>query len=398
VQGPVTFLHTRTIVNPQYGVKLTGKIGKTALGLMLADDEAPGTVEDALDPVYKKSAGVLVGRLRYDLYPESSIGALFTDRELVNSHSRLGGVDGTFRFARIYRVAFAAMFSDRLELDNTRLTGPSVNVDFDAQGRNLNYSFGHNWIHPEFGTDLGFVRRTDQKETTARVQYRWYPETWIVNWAPRLEYQRLYDYEDVRQNEGITTGVNFQFARNMNMNANVTRDMERYNGVEFHKTRVSFFGQVNAIRTFSIGGGFNDGDQIRFIDDPYLGKNRVFNMFMNIRPIPRLQVQLNVNRSRFTDIRTDTQVFDIKIFRAQTTYQITDRWTFRNILEHNTYDRTLGANLLGTYRVNSGTAFYVGYDDRYREGFKLDETLYPTTALKRTNRAIFAKIQYLFRL
>ena len=96
-----------------------------------------------------------------------------------------------------------------------------------------------------------------------------------------------------------------------------------------------------------------------------------------------------------------TEVFDVKIFRASTTYQFTDRLLIRNILEHNTFSGTLGVNLLATYRVNSGTVFYIGYDDRYRQGdliFDDDgDPLFFATDLERTNRAFFTKISYLFR-
>ena len=51
-------------------------------------------------------------------------------------------------------------------------------------------------------------------------------------------------------------------------------------------------------------------------------------------------------------------MFDVKIFRALTTYQFTDRFLLRNITEYNTFDKTLGLNFLVTYRVNSGTVFY----------------------------------------
>ena len=41
--GPVTFVHTRTIVDPTLGAKLTGKAGRFAVGVLTAADEAPGT-------------------------------------------------------------------------------------------------------------------------------------------------------------------------------------------------------------------------------------------------------------------------------------------------------------------------------------------------------------------
>ena len=90
-------------------------------------------------------------------------------------------------------------------------------------------------------------------------------------------------------------------------------------------------------------------------------------------------------------------MFDIKILRILTTYQFTNRLLMRNIIDYNSYDRTRGANVLVTYRVNSGTAFYVGYDDRYRQGDYINGVLLPTTRQQRTNRAIFTKLQILFR-
>jgi hypothetical protein len=74
-----------------------------------------------------------------------------------------------------------------------------------------------------------------------------------------------------------------------------------------------------------------------------------------------------------------------------------DRLLARNILDLNTFDRTVGTNVLLICRVNAGTVFFVSYDDRYREGNRISPTLFPTSSYTRSRRAIFTKIQYLFR-
>ena len=43
-RGPVNLVHTRTIVDPEYGGKLTGKVGKTTVGVLYANDEAAGNL------------------------------------------------------------------------------------------------------------------------------------------------------------------------------------------------------------------------------------------------------------------------------------------------------------------------------------------------------------------
>ena len=95
--------------------------------------------------------------------------------------------------------------------------------------------------------------------------------------------------------------------------------------------------------------------------------------------------------------RNNSAVFDVKIYRGQTTYQFTDRLLARNIFEYNSFNGTWAVNLLATYRLNAGTVFFVGYDDHYQQGNKFSGTVFPTGAYQRTNRAFFTKLQYLFR-
>ena len=54
-------------MDPKFGGKLTGKIGRTTFGMLVADDEAPGRVDDPAEPAFGHSAQVAIGRVRYDL-------------------------------------------------------------------------------------------------------------------------------------------------------------------------------------------------------------------------------------------------------------------------------------------------------------------------------------------
>ena len=150
---------------------------------------------------------------------------------------------------------------------------------------------------------------------------------------------------------------------------------------------------------------FKGGDQI-FYDsvDPYLGREVGSSFRVTMRPASSLQANLSLTTSNFTDPRNnDAQVFNIKITRLQTTYQFTDRFLVRNITEYDTFDTQFDFNLLFTYRVNGGTVFYVGYDDHYRQERFIDgldpieDQLFLSDEFRRTNRAIFTKLQYLFR-
>jgi hypothetical protein len=383
---------------------VTGKVGKTTIGLLFANDEASGKVDDRADPAFGKSAQFLVARARYDLYAESYIGAIVTDREFLDQYSRVGGVDASFRLGGSQSVSMSFVQSQHRDIEGIERSGQGWSFSYNNRGRNQTYSFSTDGLDPDFRTDTGFVRRVDTRQARANVGYRWYPESWIISWGPQASYDRNYDFEGILQDEGSRIGLNASFAKNINVNLNVNRDMERFAGINFFKTRYSAVGFANVSRRIGFGGFFNWGDQIRFSDTPFLGSGSSVNLFLNLRPSSRFQVDLNASTSRLVDPLTMQDVFDVKIYRTFATYQFTERLLLRNIMEFNTFDRTLGANLLLTYRVNSGTVFFIGYDDRYQQGDLIfddndddDDPLFFMTDFERTNRAFFMKISYLFR-
>ena len=398
IPGSITLVHTRTIVDPLYGAKITGKVGKTTVGFLVANDEAPGKTDTTTDPAFGQSATNVFGRVRYDLYSESSIGLVMTDREFMDEHSRVGGLDSMFKIGRNQRFQFRAFGTSDRDATGTNTSGHMIETNFRKEGRGLAYAVNYDEISPAFKTDSGFVRRTDERQVTANGSYRWWPQGWIVNWGPRLNYNRNHQFSGHVQDTGVALGGNAQFAKNINVNVNTNRDMERYQAVDFHKVRYSLGMGINTSRKVSVSGFTSWGDQIRFVTNPYLGKGHNGNLTLTVRPYSRLQSELIFTTSSFTDVRTDSQEFAIKIYRLLTTYQFTRRLLLRNFVDYNNYDRTLGGNLLLTYRVNSGTALYVGYDDRYRSAFKFNSALYPGDEdYTRTSRALFAKLQILFR-
>ena len=400
--SPVNWVNTRTIVDPRYGAKLTGKVGNTTLGLLVANDEAPGRVADDSDPAFGETAQVFIGRARYDLYAESYFGGLVTDRQFVNGFSRAMGIDGQFRIGQTARFNYMAFQTQNRDQDGVETSGPAWGMFMQRNGRNLRLSSFAGSNHPDMKTDVGFVRRVDVQQFWETAAYRWWPESWLINWGPRFRYERIYNYDWVLEDEKLEGGLDFSFARNIGAGVGVERLLERFGGVDFWKWQYSTNVDVSTSRRISVGGRFNWGDQIFFSDSPFLGRGVGAGLDITLRPVPRLQAQINLDTSRLTDTRNgDTRVFDIKIFRALTTYQLTERLVFRNISEFNTFSDTLGVNLLFTYRVNAGTVFFFGYDDHYQQREQFDEIdgeLFLMRALQRTNRAIFTKLQYLFRM
>ncbi len=397
VQAPVRVIDTRTIARPRYGAKLTGKIGRTLLGVLVTNDDSAGDVADRADPAFGRSARVLAARARYDVYANSYVGAIVTDREFLGTFSRLAGVDGSFQFGPNRQVSVVALASTRGGGGQAGLAGRLFNAQFQQRGRHLRYGFSYGDVDPNFGTDVGFVRRTDTRQVGGQASYRWWPSTWILNWGPSLGVERIGDHAGVTQNRDVNGGIDVQFADNINASVNYDRGMERYADIDFPVSSWSISGGISASRAISFRGRLGGGRQIRYVDDPFTGTSASANLSLVLRPFSRLESQVTLTSSRLVNPYTALNEFNVKIWRARTTYQFTQRLLARNITQYNTQDGTFDANLLVTYRVNSGTALFVGYDDHYQQGNQIDASLFATPSWQRTNRAVFAKVQYLLR-
>jgi hypothetical protein len=95
---PINLIYTRSIVHPEYGIRVTGKIDHTNVGLFVTDDRQPGQAVAPGDPLYGKHATVAVGRVSEDVGKGSSVGAIYTDEEFGQGWNRIGGIDFTIRF------------------------------------------------------------------------------------------------------------------------------------------------------------------------------------------------------------------------------------------------------------------------------------------------------------
>ena len=396
--GPVTFVHTRTIVDPTWGAKLTGKAGRFAIGLLTAEDEAPGNVGDVDDPLYGHTAQNFIGRVKYDVYSESHVGAIFTDRSFMDSSSRLGGIDGSFRLSRSMSTNFRLIESRHRDLEGVDRSGHIYDASISNTGRNLRWFAAAYELTPDFRTDVGFARRVDQRRAISNIGYRWWPESWLINWGPQLSYGRNWNFDRILEDENAGLGLNFDFAKSIRFSVNVQRDMERFGGIDFRKTRMRVNGGVSSSRALSVNASYGRGHEIFFDPaNPFLGYGSTARFNVTVRPLARLSSQLGVNTSRLTDPRNgDHPVFDVQIYRAQSVLTFTDRLLMRHITEYNTFDRDLDFNVLFTYRINAGTVFYIGYDDHYRQADELygdrdgdgfDERLFFTSDLRRTNRS-----------
>jgi len=91
-------VHTRRIVDPAWGAKLTGTSNGFTFGVLSASDETPQDVGDRGLAIADKNKLFTIARATYGLGESNYIGAITTDTEHAGRHNRVAGGDVSWRF------------------------------------------------------------------------------------------------------------------------------------------------------------------------------------------------------------------------------------------------------------------------------------------------------------
>ncbi len=398
---PFEMAYTRNIVNPFWGTRLTGKVGKITIGFMSAYDETPAEIdnpwEDEPDLTGYKAL-VNVFRLKRDLYPESHIGFIFTDKEMglswsniTDNFNRAGGVDGHFKFLNNYRFSFQLVGSQtKWKNDKTGFV-PAMSFNFSRQARHLTFSVDYNQIPEEFEASLGFFRRKDIRSFNSRLSYAFLPmNDLIVDIRPSIEYRRIYDFDDILTDEELRLGFFISGWRGSHIWGGFTTELERYEGIDFYKK--SFRVRISSDPFSWINGSFNFnfGDSIYYDENPYLGYKVSWELRFTLKPLTNLRLFYNLQNDNFYQNKGGDKVYTINIISQRISYQLSRTLTLRLITDYNDYYKSIYTSLLLSYELRPGTVFYVGIDDNQEQ----DET----GIYKIGGRFFFVKFSYWWRI
>jgi hypothetical protein len=99
-----TAVHTRRIIDPIFGAKVTGSVGRVQFGTLTAVDEAAGRAVAPGDERVDRNRLFNIGRAQYSLGPSNYVGALVMDTTFAGSYNRVVGADFTWRVNETQRV------------------------------------------------------------------------------------------------------------------------------------------------------------------------------------------------------------------------------------------------------------------------------------------------------
>jgi hypothetical protein len=213
--SPINLVFTRRIAHPEFGLRLTGKTGPWAIGVLASDDRAPGEVLPPTDPHAGERATFTIARVSRDILNQSTVGAIYADREFGGGYNRVGGVDANIKLNPNWRVQGQAVTSSTYDVaTGTHSAGPGYKVDLERIGRKFNYQQIYVDYSPGFIAETGFVNRVDLREEMIETSYYFRPEgKFLISYGPTLQHFNMWDHNGTALDYFFFPGFRFDMAR-----------------------------------------------------------------------------------------------------------------------------------------------------------------------------------------
>jgi hypothetical protein len=426
---PISLVYTRNIVHPEYGGRVTGKIGHTNMGLFAIDDREPGQTVVSGDPLYQKRAIFAVGRVSEDLGKGSSIGAIYTDEEFGQGWNRIGGIDFTARMTNKWTAMGQWVESStKGTVDSgarpTYAAGPAFNLYSTFQ----DFSTG-------FQTQLGFIQSSNFRNGQTHSTYQWFPkhsklQSFGLETSQNIAFDhygnRVFHYSSF--DPFFLLPRNFVIAPIVGQNSDTVGPQNGYLLTENRNFTENLGGivvrgapwpqlnfNINAFRNGNVNYNPVAGGV------PSLMNQEDAQVLFTLQPLRQLTADNTYLLDRDHSISSGALVYETQTFRTKINYQFTRALSARVIVE---YDSTLanpaetslrrtkqvGTQALFTWLPHPGTAVYIGYNNDLQNldrslcnrlpggACDADNTVAPRSPqLLNDGRQIFVKASYLFR-
>lgn len=419
---PIAAVSTRSLTDPQWGVRGTFKGDQLAFTALAVQDEGGGQVilpgatsSSFADQQFRSWAGI--ARLRYQLGPVS-LGGLATTREIDGGGgNRLGGPDVQWRPSESDSVVGQLLYSAtrtpvRPELapewDGRSLAGHAASLQWTHVGDVLDVTTLYRDLGSEFRADDGFVPQVGVREGRGELGLTVRPDD-----GPLRRIRSFATYDRVTDTgldllaQGLTAGASTDAPLGSTVQLDYAYDQIRVADKLLSRHSVAYTASVTPgviISRIDLSG--SAGQQIDF-DNARSGTGFDAALAMKILPTPHLELELNESL-RWLDVdapaRTSSRVFTARVDRLRVVYSFTPRMFVRLTGQYEITRRSpelylapvaateaeFTGSALFAYKINWQSVVFLGYGDNRA----LSET---THNLEPTGRQVFIKLSHAFQ-
>lgn len=376
----------------QVGTKLTGKVGRTDIGILELRTREAGLIE---------AKNFFVGRVKQNLLQQSYVGAMYIQGNPAQPiTSRTFGADvrlATSRFLGHNRNFSLNAFA--LKSSNEGVNGSDAAYGVSAEYPNDLVAIALRWrdIQRNFRPALGFVSRSNVRFIETRFEYNPRPKHFLnVRQMSHEFFLTHYTRLDTGQVESWrlqTAPINWQFNSGDRVEFNYAPQFERLfapfeiaTGVflppgdyRFTRWRAEAFSASK--RPVEVRASWWFGSY-------WSGRAQELDLTLNYKVAPRLQGSFVLQQ---TFARLPQGNFVARVFTARVNYSLTPFITFSNLVQYDNDSRNLGWQSRFRWILKPGNDLFLVFNQGWQQkpggGFHYDTA----------DTKLAAKIQYTFR-
>ena len=406
-------VYTRNIANPDYGIKLTGKTGRHTYGLLTANDEStsfliPRALSSSVASLGEFESDVAIGRYRMDIFDNSTIGAVFTNRSGAGYDNTVMSIDSVLRPTEKDTLSLQAThttsdYPHQIQTDfdqRSNLSDDSLRLEYRHNDERWDWRVGYTDVGKDFRADLGFINRADYKFFVSTLGYTWRADgdSFFTRIRVALDYDVTEDQSGLKLEEETEMFINLDGPLQSFFNGLFGKSKTYWNGQYFDEQ----FNQV--VIGFAPTPSLRISTQIRYEDvvdfaNTRLGHSKRYRPSIDYQLGQHVEFSLSHTLQKF-DV-AGGRLFTANLSNLRTTYQFNAKSFLRFTLQ-NSYNKrdqglynnkvqsrskSLTTQLLYSFRFTAATRFFIGYSDAAFQ----DDSL---NSVEPINRTLFAKFSY----
>jgi hypothetical protein len=403
-----TAVHTRRIIDPVFGGKLTGTLGKTTFGVLNSLDDHPGDVGDRGDEFADRNKLFTIGRATYALRRADYLGAIVTQTEHAGRSNFVTGADFSFRPSGSQSLSGMFLTSATSE-SGTDTKGNTAELSYEFETRRYTSRWQVEHYDRDFQMDTAFYNRTGFTSGLSYNEINFYPGGGQNYWIQRIHpfLFAKYGHDDIQDGREtfFNTGLQFNFTRQGNFEIATSRGTEAWQGQQYDiGNDVFMFGRIQAVRWLSVFGGGGIGPAIYYDEvDPFQGRSFFSFYGLTFQPNQHLTQEIEGNTNWFDRESTGERVYDVTVLNSKTTYQFDNHFRIRLLLQYDSSEHRVLTDFLASYELVPGTVFHAGYGSLLERGPSGSMPIDSNTPVRleenyrSVNRGLFFKASYLHR-
>jgi hypothetical protein len=406
-------VHTRNIVEPQWGLKLSGKIGKSDIvNSLFTVDESRKHVEPSIPGEETKNSYYGIFRYKHIVKGDSYVGAIYTGKEfklytgeeITGGFNRVGGLDSRIRLGgfitldTFFLYAFNKMYNNNV-IDNSQ--GPAFGGIFKFENRKNLFVLGYHDLSRNFELAPGRLRlnRNDIRTLSTKAAQYIYPDSdflklLILGYSGRLSRDKHFDMNEYSHE----LRVDFQFTSSTGLSLGYDFATEVYEGVLFDRSTFFITGSSRPGKHFQIVFDYRSGDS-PFYNTllPFQGYLKILFFSIDFHPIENFMTQFTWTNHIFHGDEVSTGDYNINIYRNKILFQFNRYLSLRGIVEYDTGDKKIVGDALLEFTYIPGTVIHLGYGSTFSKEYQVNDRAYPYHPYKELRSSLFFKASYLFR-